>query len=570
MKNPSSLVVGQLSIAPADLARDADRLLKLLRESEAPKEIVRLLGSPDMLLLLRRADDAEREDLFLLASPEQVRELVDLACWKRDRFDGRVLEELLRPLVSSGPDGAAKALDEIDDEVRFLLLRRHAIVHLREDRNDEILVPDESEIIESPDGSYLVELPEPETTPEGIRQLFQALFRRSFVEYQPELEALRHELPSETEERAFGFRQGRMADLGFGTREEGLALLSPREPSAVRRIAEDGGPVPPVPDDLSLPALYRGGLAGNALLDAALSRIRELADRQGALDERRFRRALALDAELGAMTSLLLSAVECDLGDPEEIARRVCWARDLLALGLESVFEGDAERAAAGLLSQAPGLFVQAAMGVLEPLRRRSRALLADPRLVAGGRRCGLLDPPHQVAVETAALELPSRWPPLDEGMDLSCAPLEPLPWEIAPFADRGQVRRAVRLIEEAEAVARELTGRQGWQPVGDGEASASRLVINALCQASLGREPRPAPLSAKAAGRFTAEILAAAEDDLLRDALAALGPVLGCGGASGPSPLEDDDPTLRMLTRLVLIGRARLAGGEPLHGARL
>jgi hypothetical protein len=559
--------IAQLSIGPGDIAGAADDILRLIRASDAPQGIIRALGSPDLLLLLRRADDAEREELLVLCSPEQVREVVDLACWKADRFDGKVLEELLSPLVSSGFDGAAKALDDLDDEVRFLLLRRHAIVHLRENRDDEILVPDESEIVESPDGSYLVELPEPETTPDGIRQLFQALFMRPFAEYQPELEALRHELPSETEERALSFRRGRLADLGFGTREEGLALLSPREPSAVRRIVENGRPVPPVPADLPLPALYRGGLAGNALLDAALSRIRELADLPGALDDRRFRRALTLDAELGAMTSLLLSAADCDLGDPEEIARRVRWARDLLALGLEAVFDGDAVRAADGLLSQAPGLFVQAAIGVLEPLRRRSRALLADPRLAWGGRRGGLLDPPHHAAVEAASRELPGRWPPLDDGLDLSCAPAAALEWEIAPFADRGQVRRAGRLIEEAEVVAAVLAGRWGWRPAGDGEAAASRLLTNALAHAFAGREPRPAPLPADDAARFAARVLAAAEDELLSEALALLGPLAGCPEATAAGPLDDDDPARRMLARLVLIGRARLAGGEPPYG---
>jgi hypothetical protein len=567
MNDNALLVLGHPSIAPADIGRDADRLLARIRESDEPGDIVRALGSPDLLLLLGRADESEGAELLTLSSPEQVREVVDIGCWKRERFDGKALEDLIGPLASFGFDGAAKVLEDLDDEVRFLLLRRHAIVHLREGRDDEIPVPDESEVIESPDGCYLVEFPEPETVPDATRQLFRALFLRPFAEYQPELEALRHELPSETEERAFGFRQGRMADLGFGTREEGLALLSPRHPEQARRLAEQGPPVPPVSADLPLPVLYRGGLAGRALLDAALERIRSLARQPGALDGRRLRKAETLDAELGAMTSLLLSATDCDLSDPEDIARRVRWARDLLTLGLESTFEGDAARAADGMLTQAPGLFVQAAMGLLEPLGRKARAVLADRRLIAGGRRGGLLDPPHFAATEAASREIPSRWPPLDEGMDLSCAPAALLSSELVPFGTRDEVRRAARLVDEAEAVGSVLAGRLGWRPVGDGEVAASRLLMNTLAHAFADREPCPAPLPRDDADRFAARVLEAAEDELLGDALSLLGPVAGCVGAGGSNPLDDSDPVRRMLARLVLIGRARLAGGEPPYG---
>jgi hypothetical protein len=567
MNDRALLSTGRPSLAPADLARSADRLLARIRDSEEPAALVRALGSPDLLLLLRQADDADRVELLSLAAPEQVREVVDLSCWKGDRFRADALEGLIRPLVSSGFDGAARALDALDGELRYLLLRRHAIVHLREDRDDEILVPDESEIIESPDRSYVVELPDPGTAPDTVRQLFQALFMRPFPEYQPELEALRHELPSETEERAFGFRTGRMADLGFGTREEGRSLLSPRDPAQARRLAEQGPPVPPLPAELPLPLLYRGGLDGAALLDGALARIRALLDRPDALRGRRRDKALTLDAELGAMTSLLLSALECDLGEPREVAHRVRRARDLLALGLEATFEGDPERAAAGLLAQAPGLFVQAAMGALEPLHRKARAVLADRRLLHGGRRGGLLDPPHLVAAEAAALEIPSRWPPLDEGLDLSCAPAAPLPFELVSFATLAEAARAERLVDEAAAVAGTLLGRLGWQPAGAGEATASGLLMNALAHAFAGREPCPAPLDPADAGRFAARVLDAAEEELLADALALLGPLAGCPEATAAGPLDDDDPARRMLARLVLIGRARLAGGEPFPG---
>jgi len=129
----------------------------------------------------------------------------------------------------------------------------------------------------------------------------------------------------------------------------------------------------------------------------------------------------------------------------------------------------------------------------------------------------------------------------------------------LEPSSTRDQVRRAGRPIEEAEVAARVLFGELGWRPEGEAGATASQLLMNALGHAFTGGEPRPAPLPAADAGSFVDHVLATGEEELLDQTMA-----LFDRAAAGSDPLESKDALARLLARLVLIGRARLAGGEP------
>ena len=545
-------VIVQPRFSADDLQRSAADFLRRLKDAPEPLVLVRRLGPHDLLLTLRAADDEQRCELLSLADRGQVSALVDLACWKKNRFRPEALEALIRPLADSGADGASKLVDDLDPEARVLLLRRYAVVHLRERPEDEVPAAEGSELIETPDGYYFIELPDPGSVPTTVRNLFRALLLRSFEEYQPELEALRHELPSETEQSALRWRNGRLADLGFGTREESRSLLAPRDPRQVSRLVRDDAPaIPPLDCDIPLPAIHRAALEGRPFLDAALaamaaSRHPLVADRAG-----------SIWSELGAMTNLYLTAVDCDLADPFEVARHLRWARDLLSLGVEIAAGGDPERAAVGLARQAPGLFVQTAMGRLAPLRERARAVLEREGRI--GSRRELLDRPHAVALEALAREVPGRWPPLDEGQDTALLPAEPLPGELSAFASRSEVRRAEMLIEEAELVD-EMLERLGATRPAQGDRAASALVSTALCNAALGREARFAPLSAADWRAGARRALAPCEEELVMGALGLLGPSCGCDPEGTSDPVSEDDPRRRLLLRTILLAAARLA----------
>ena len=539
--------------------RVAEELLARIERSDDPAAIVRALEPLDLLTALREADDERRVDLLVFAAPEQIVGVVDLACWRGDAFDVEALGALLAPAVASGMDAAARLYDALEGELRTLFLKPYVIVHLREDKNEEIQATDErSELFECADGLYAIELPNPEDVPQVVRQILAALLNLPFVEYQPELECLRHDFPSDLEEAALRWRTGRLADFGFAPREEGRAAIAPLCPETVRERLAAGSQTPQA-GGVVLPELYRECLGGHAFLDAALARA------AGSDDPELAARAAMLPAMIGAAVNLFLSGIGVVHGDLEAVERGVRLARDTLALGLAAVVGDDVDAAARALLVEPPISFVRIGMGVLEPLRDRARALKRKLGVATGGRPLDALDPPCAAIVEALAAEFPRRFPPLDEGGDLSPAPISPLEGELVGFADAAEISRAAALLAEAES-APDLLARLG--ALGSGAtvpaATPSVALLTALANAASGRALRCTPLPADEAAAFADRALGVDADALMADALRTVAGPLGIA-ADGPAhPADEPDPRRRLVVRSLILGRARLEGGPP------
>lgn len=545
----------------ADLRRGADDFLRRLRDADEPLALVRELVPHDLLFTLREADDEQRSELLALAEREQVQGVINLSCWKGDRPDLAALGELISPLAMSSLDGAGKMLDDMTDEMRTLLLKQHAVVHLRENKDDDVPAAQGSELIACRDGLYFIELPHPDDVSDLERQLLTALLNRPFDEYQPELECVRHDLPSSLEELALRWRNAQLADYGFGTRVDGLALLSPRDPERVRRTIGEAAVVPyPLRADRGFPVIYGDNLEGNEALDRALEVLVTSDDALFA------ERAATIGAELGSMASLFLSGTGCDLSDLEAVSRGVRRARDMLALGLTAVAGADPVEGARALATQVPAVLVQAAMGLLAPLRERACKLLAEPRLGLRGEREALLDQPLAIAVKGLARDLPLRWPPLDGEAATSVEPTEPGADELAAFSAPSQVRRAADLLAEAELLPALLFDKLGFGSVPDTEGvTGSSLLLAALVNLSAGEEPSAIPLAPSRAETFARRFLDEGDRAAISSAMAALAPCCDTASEGAVDPAEEGDPLRRLLLRLVIIGRARIKSAEPL-----
>ncbi len=381
-----------------------EAFLKRLRNADDPLAMVGKLAPHDFLILHREADDEQRADLLTMARKDQIEGVVDLACWKGDIPDLNAIEEFVRPLVSTGLQGAQAAYDKLGNELKTLLLKRHVVVHLREDKDDEVPAAQGSDLIACPDNYYFIEIPDPDGVPDMVRQIVAGLINKPFEEYQAELECVRHDLPSDLQETAFRWRGGRLADLGFGSLEDGLAILSPRDPKQVKQmLAAATDPQYLTTPDFQTSAIVSENLAGNDLLERALGFLQQS-------DNPVFQaKSERLPADLSAMTSLFLTGTHCDLGDTEEVARSTRWARNILALGLWMVAGDDVAMGAKALAYLAPATILQAGMGMLIPLRQRARKVLADKRLdtkMAQGLR---MDPPLDVILQSLARNIPGR-----------------------------------------------------------------------------------------------------------------------------------------------------------------
>jgi hypothetical protein len=550
------------SAAITDKVRDSvESTLAKISEADNPGPLVKALPPHDFLVAWRAADDEQRADLMRLADQEQVDLLVDLSCWLADFPDLDELEALIKPLAFSGLGGAIRVLDALQPELKTLFLKRNARIHLLENRNDEVPVDEGSEVIACPDGFYFIEFPEPQNVTDVERTLWGALLSQPFEAYQLELECIRHDLPSELTENALRWRTGRLADWGFVAKGEAVALLAPRSARDVRLLADKADvKLHPLSSIIQFPQLYKENYTGNEFLDRVI-RLMEASD-----DETVLNRLDTVGAELTLMTGTFLTAISTDLKDIDAVARGVRWARDLWALGLYETAEGNIETGARQFVALAPGFFLQVGLGLTYPLARRAKALLADKRLGGRGAVGAIFDPPHRVTLSCLARDIPCRWPPLRKGGNLTSEHLEPFPGELAAFSSRDEIDYWEKLLSEAENLPALLFDRLECEAPPPEETPASMLVLTALANAASGREPKPTPLSYKDAVSFKERLVEQSLEKFAGDALAALAMISGVAPKGPLSPIDEADPSRRLLLRLIIVGRARLMESAPEH----
>ncbi len=541
-------------------ARDnAERVLTLLSTAETPGTLVQSLAPHDFLLTWRLADDEQRVDLLRLADKGQADLLIDIGCWSSDVPDIDRLEEIVGPLASSGVGGAVHVLGTLQDELKTLLFRRNVRVHLLENRNDEIKAPETSELLPCPDGLYFIEFPDPDLVSDVERALWQALLLLPFEQYQPELECVRHDLASELQETAHRWRNARLADFGFASREEAMELLAPRSPEQARRLAAESDQIGvSLVSSPTLPLLYEENLLGNDFLDEVLNLLFSSTDPDAE------RRRVSLAAEISSVINRFLTASAIDIGDMDKVALGARRVRDIIALGLSETARGDIAEGARLLMTLSPGIFVQVGLGLVYPLRERARALLANPALHSSGRPDAVFDPPHSLTLTCLARELPCHWPPLHDQIDSMVDGVIPAEDELAAFSKPEWVARAEEILGEAERLPALLFDALQCAAPLPAETPASMLVLTALANAALGRAPRPIAVAPGEAELFRQQVLALDKDRFTEESISVLAPFFGAAQDGPTAPEDETEPDRRLLIRLVQLGRARLASATP------
>ncbi|MCP4197333.1 MAG: hypothetical protein GY762_09295 [Proteobacteria bacterium] len=528
-------------------------ILALMQETDNPGALVKKLAPHDYLLAWNEADDEQRADLFRLADKGQAALLIDLRCWTNEEPDIARVEETVKPLVLSGIGGAIHVLNTLEPEIKTLLLKSNVRIHLQEDSNEPVVVPDESELIVCPGGRYHIEFPDPDLVSDVERSLWSALFFKPFEEYQPEIECVIHDFPSELQETALRWRTGRLADYGFLPYEEAMSVLVPRSVGEVRRLAAKASSYHEMQSEMTLPVLYEENLSGNVFLDRVIGLLRSSAD-PAAQD-----RAALLGAELAAMTNLYLTATREDISDVDAVARGSRWVRDILALGLFETVDGDVEQGVRFLRALVPAVFLQVGLGRIYPLRDRARALLKDPRFAAAGQAGAVFDPPYFIGLTCMAGDIPSRWPALSGEAGRSISLFEPTPEELAPFSCPDDVSEAERLLSEAEIMGKLLFKALKFKELPIRETPASIVVLTALVNGAADRELEAKPVTFAEARVFGQQVLSIQKDQFLRDAMMVLAPLMGVDPVLPDGLQTEPDPAKRLLIRLIQIGRTRL-----------
>jgi Family of unknown function (DUF6178) len=431
--NGSALLDPRAARQALQAARGKEKV-HLLLSAPDPEALVQSIPPHELYLAVLEVGPEDAAEVVALASPEQFRHFVDLGAWPR-RDEGPDPRAVLRwlHLAREGGGNADRAwrryLDKLallDAEMRSLVLRKAMRVHDLQEET-EPAVADPGRTFRTPEGRYVVEFL-PEAGEFGtLKQLLDDLYAEDVLGTTRLLESLRWEVPTELEETARRWRDGRLRDLGFPELDEALAFYARPSPSSASPATPTAIPTP-TPTVTPTPATLAASRPRPAasLLEEALSRLdgpaRDSAE-EGLL--------YALNA------ALVASGVSMD--EPEDVRGALEDARATLSLGLESLSGRDADRAAAALAERPIREIFQA--GLAEPYRLQTRARrIAQSARLPQAQNVTLLDPPLAEMVEALQRKRPA-WP------DPSA------PGRRRALATSAEVREADRLLDEAESV---------------------------------------------------------------------------------------------------------------------
>ncbi len=342
MDAPTKEIFSSLPV-PEQIARleraDAKTRRALILSAHNSLELTRALSAETLFYTLKEIGLADSTDLLALASPLQVRDMLDLDCWRKDQLDDRKVLAWLMLLDEAGSGKLAEWFLHADIEVLGLLVKHHLEVVRKSDVEDD---PDfnQSRYFTFDDQYLLRFVGEEEPV---LSLLLERLRVLDYRTYQTILEASLFELASSLEEEAFRWRNARLAERGYPNYDEARELFHFVDPESLslaryRRAASPhmrfAADEELIPSDHAL-----------MLLDVQDSfLIRVLATLPPDDLE-------PIGHELAILTNQAVIAEACDPGEVSEVRRCAELVHDYVSIGVASLAKSS-EREAAQLLHE--------------------------------------------------------------------------------------------------------------------------------------------------------------------------------------------------------------------------
>ncbi len=369
MLHPDRASLPELSVAEqaAQLVRleAADRQ-EFLLSAENGAALVQALSSETLLYTLKEIGLHDAVGLLAMAAPEQVRDMLDLDCWRKDRLDDGRLTHWLLLLDESRSSQLTEWIVHADIELLVLLIQRHFEV-VRKVDVEEAPDFDESRYFTF-DEQYLLRF-RGESEP-ILYLLLEQLRRLDYRRYLHALENSLFELASGLEEQAFRWRAARLEDRGYPRYEEAQALFRFIPPDSIplsayqrspdtRPLAAGDDPVTPPDHALSLLA------EPTSFFSQVLTSLpRQTIGKVG--------------QELAYLTNHIVMAEARDTGQVSEIRRCVGMAHDYINIGLSYAAKEEETTARALLQTTQIRPFFQTGWSLLQLLQQQARLLSAQ------------------------------------------------------------------------------------------------------------------------------------------------------------------------------------------------
>ncbi len=446
-----------------------------LEDVDAPEALVPRIDAQDFVRVARTLRDENRLDLLLgHATAEQLTSLMDLDAWQRDRVDvpqARTWLMLLARLYQAMDKPRGALIDlmyDMDPEMWTLaMLPGTEVIDLDpEDDQSRDMAHDQLSHLrtwDTPDGFFVVGVPDDDFGQQALATI-ELVYQDDLDEGRKLLLSVQSGMYSQIEEDLRGWRQGRLADLGFVAWEEAMKLFVPydrdaaatEEPRDFRYLDDPEGM-------LALPRWQTSGLLARVIerLDAAEHGLRA--------------------REFLLLVSEVMAAQRFPAGDTSLQERAIHQTQATISLGLELLLTTDAEQPdPEAFLAErvvAIGLrdIFRVGYGALDKLRKATAQLGKATRISLTGTG-SLLDRPWGPAIACLSAWYPEL-PVMDKGS--ASRPLQ-------TFAD---VRHATTLVAQAGALSRLAFAAQGFaiDPVWLTRADTpEKLVIGDLIRTAI------------------------------------------------------------------------------------
>jgi Family of unknown function (DUF6178) len=373
---------------PAQIARleqvDAKTRQELILVDPDRVALTRALSAETLFYTLKEIGLADSVDLLALASPTQVRDMLDLDCWRKDHLDDRRLSAWLMLLDEAGSGKLAEWFLHADIEVLVLLVKRHLEVIRKADVEED---PDFNQAqYFTFDDQYLLRF-----VGEGepiLALLLERLRVLDYDGYKHVLEWSLLDLESSLEEEALHWRDARMADRGYPSYDEARKVfnfVAPESLSLERYRRNTLSEVRFAADEELIPADH-----ALMLLEVRDSFLVQVLAILPAEDFEPFKQELAL------LTNQVVIAEACDPSELAEVRRCAELVHDYVNIGVVYLAKGEQGEAARLLHETRLRPFFQVGMSLTLRLQQQERQLDADLRRNGIADWQAYLDSPFQ------------------------------------------------------------------------------------------------------------------------------------------------------------------------------
>lgn len=297
------------------------RLLDLV---PSPEQLIPLLPPAELCFTCKHVGVHDASALLAHASDEQIVTCLDLDAWQGLTVAPRRLDGWLAALAEAGDETLLRAARSMDPELLSLYVREHAQVVLKPAGDEDWQPPEGAQTLEGQ--FYLSALSDGDDLA-PLLQLIHVLFQKDYWLYFRIMQSVEEELPTETEEWALRWRNGRLEDLGFPSWDRSMRIYGHLRPDRLDDIPPAAAPVPVEAWSLpvwitELPATWdarHGIFAAVAGLDA---------------EER-----ASFFYAFVSLANMVAVADRRDLGDAETLPITIEKAARLTSLGLEHLSE---------------------------------------------------------------------------------------------------------------------------------------------------------------------------------------------------------------------------------------